>query len=112
MYLQALATSITPNTHNTPKTGSKNNDVLFALPTRPDNTTTAIAMNLTHRRAIYTSENKIRKTIHNVEGFTIVKDSTLSRPCVPYIFSKDHVLPFGKTRLIRIKPRDLLHLDV
>lgn len=47
-YLQTLVTSITPNTYNTPKMESKDNNVLFVLSTRSNSNTATITINLAH----------------------------------------------------------------
>ena len=105
-----MVVSLTTNSYSAIKTRVGDDNKLFAAFT--SSSPIAILINLAYRRAYYTSENKIRKTLLYLEGLNISKGLVLSRPYTPYVIGKGYALPFSKNKLIRTNPSDLIHLDV
>jgi hypothetical protein len=71
-----------------------------------------ILVNLTHRRACHASEVKVRKIESSAEGVRLKPSTRVVQPCVPYIKGKGHSQLFGKVRAIRIKPSEILYIDI
>ena len=73
---------------------------------------TPISVNLAYRRAYHASKNRVRKIEVYSDSIKLKKGAGITFLYTLYIKGKGYTLPFGKERSIRLKPSDLIYLDV
>ncbi|KAJ5857648.1 hypothetical protein N7455_008542 [Penicillium solitum] len=64
------------------------------------------------RYTYYTKENKVRKIETSADNIKLKKGANIIFLYISYIKGKGYILPFGKEKSIRSKPRELLYLDI